>query len=175
MSKHNWRERIASFITGRSIKSARPLSFWDINRFLVSATASVFCLYFLVVSGLGIWSWYEQNREERYEYHQRAANDQRQATQKIATSCAVPGAPADFVSMCLAREIDAYRARTTGDEDLQAQQEMARWTAITGTVSIVGVPLSVAGLFALWLSLRQTRQAISIDREVGHAQVRAYL
>ncbi len=52
---------------------------------------------------------------------------------------------------------------------------MAYWAWWIVVVTAIGVPISIGGLYLLVRSLGQTRQAISIDREVGHAQVRAYL
>lgn len=175
MSQRNWGARFAAFITGRPLGSALPLSYWDINRFLISITLSIAGLYFLVGAGLGVWSWYEETREANYEYHSRAAAEQKQAAEQIGDRCAVPLAPADFVGMCLADEIESYRKHNVADEDLQAQQEMARWTGVMGVTAAIGVPISICGLIAIWFSLRQTRQAISTDRDIGHAQVRAYL
>lgn len=52
---------------------------------------------------------------------------------------------------------------------------MARWSFWAAFTSGVGLLVSIAGFVALVISLRQTRDAISLDREVGHSQTRAYL
>lgn len=46
------------------------------------------------------------------------------------------------------------------------------WTVIVGAVSLA---IGFGGLVALFLSLRQTRQAITNDRRIGEAQTRAYI
>lgn len=92
-----------------------------------------------------------------------------------SSSCAVVGAPQEVIRSCLAEAINAYEGDYSAEQDLRAQQDMAQWAMLTFIVGAGGLLLSGGGLWLLWRSLRQTQEAISIDREVGHAQVRAYL
>jgi len=52
---------------------------------------------------------------------------------------------------------------------------MAFWTGIQVWLTIGSIAISALGLLLVWMSLRQTRQAITNDREVGHAQVKAHI
>ncbi|WP_321505302.1 hypothetical protein [Breoghania sp.] len=167
------RKRFSYFIRGNL--SGTPITWWELSRFVLWLIISISAIVILLSILLGTWEWYIGNREIAYNYQQRAEDDRKRAAQEIADRCAITLASPEAFRMCLINEIWAYRKKALSNQDLEAQQEMARWTAIMGVVGIVSIPLSVLGLIALWLSLRQTRRAISTDREVGHAQVRAYV
>ena len=125
--------------------------------------------------GISIWSGYDAKREAYSQEKQRANAEQHQTARNIASECAVSGAPIDIVAECLAAEMGAYEDSRNTDQDLQAQQDMAYWALWMFVVSAGGFFVSIGGLMLLLRSLRQTERAISTDREVGHAQVRAYL
>lgn len=173
MSRSTWRKRFTYFIRGD--RSGTPLTWWEVSRFSLWLTTTFLSVWLLLSVGQGLWSWRLTSREMDYQYNQRAQQNRAKAALQIARSCAVPHAPADIVGMCILGKIETYREQAVSDEDLEAQQQMARWTVVMGVVGVVSVPLSAFGLLALWFSLSQTRQAITTDREVGHAQVRAYL
>jgi hypothetical protein len=173
MSRGDWRKRFTYFIRGRPPGS--PLTWWELSRFFGWVSTTAFSILILFVFSQGIWDWYLTNREIAYSYNERVADSRKKAIEHIAESCAIPGAPSDIVGMCLKDKIETYRQQSVSDQDLEAQQEMAWWTAVMGIVGIVGVPLNILGLFALWLSLRQTRTAIRDTREIGEAEVRAYI
>ncbi|MER9223010.1 hypothetical protein NKI48_29780 [Mesorhizobium sp. M0644] len=59
--------------------------------------------------------------------------------------------------------------------DLQAQQDMAFWSEWMFWISAASVVLSAAALVALYTSLRQTRTAIRVTREIGEVQTRAFI
>lgn len=59
--------------------------------------------------------------------------------------------------------------------EVRAQQLAAQAAVWTAAISGVGLVVSVAGLIAVYWSLRQTRKAIRDNREIGEAQTRAYL
>ena len=52
---------------------------------------------------------------------------------------------------------------------------MAYWAQALFWLSAVGAIISVTGIYLLFVSLRHTRTAIADTREIGEAQVRAYL
>jgi len=175
MSSGNWGKRFATFITGRPESSTKPISFWDISRLITSLGLHAISIYLLVGVGLVVWSVYQSNRDA---YRQAKDNDERsqhQASRHIASECAVPGAPVDIIAECLAAEVGAYQKRQNTDKDLQAQQDMAYWAFMMFIASVASVIVSVGALVMLLRSLRQTEKAISTDRDVGHAQVRAYI
>lgn len=59
--------------------------------------------------------------------------------------------------------------------DLAAQQEMAFWAKLMLIASVASLVATIGGAVLVWQSLRLTREAISNDREIGHAQARAYI
>lgn len=52
---------------------------------------------------------------------------------------------------------------------------MAYWAKVMFFTSAGGLVVSIFGLIALFISLAQTRKAIADTREIGEAQVRAYI
>ena len=114
-------------------------------------------------------------RKAYQEYQEYSDKERTHAAKKIANECTVPSAPAEAVSKCLAHGIEAYQDQEATEQDLQAQQEMATWAFWMFAASVGAVAVSLVSVVLLVGSLRQTRNAISLDREVGHAQVRAYL
>src|SRR5690606_8071955 len=58
---------------------------------------------------------------------------------------------------------------------LRAQQDMALWALGVLLVSVASTGVSLVGVFLLIISLSQTRRAIKDTRELGEAEVRAYV
>lgn len=68
------------------------------------------------------------------------------------------------------------RAEQRDDADLQAQQDMALWAWWMLVVSAASSGIGAAGLFFLWQSLKQTREAITLNtRSQEHAEEQARL
>jgi hypothetical protein len=74
-----------------------------------------------------------------------------------------------------ANEINSYIEKKNSAQDLKAQMDMAYWAQVMAWVTVCGFFVSVGGLMMLFVSLRQTRTAIKDSRELGEAEVRAYL
>lgn len=125
--------------------------------------------------GLFAWSKYELGRDAYKQYQQSANKDKNQAAENIATECAIPSAPVGIITDCLKSKLGAYQDQDTTNKDLQAQQDMALWALLALYVGAGSVIASFAGLILLLVSLRQTSTAIKDTREIGEAQVRAYL
>lgn len=117
---------------------------------------------------------YEIGRYAHTAYQSRTYDNQQEAADEISRRCAV-FFEIEAIRDCLREQIRTYQAEDNSDEDLQAQKDMALWALWVAATGGVGLIVSFLGLLAVYLSLRQTRKAISIDREVGHAQARAYL
>lgn len=135
----------------------------------------VFSVLLLLNVGLEVWRQYDLRRDAYREYQNRTYSDRQKAADGIASRCAIVGAPTEAIGACLADEIESYQEQDSTEQDLKAQQDMAFWALMTTVVGAGGFILSFGGLIMLWRSLRQTREAINNDREVGHAQVRAYI
>jgi hypothetical protein len=76
---------------------------------------------------------------------------------------------------CIAQADDKKRDYQRNEDDLIAQKSTAVWTFLMGCAAIVGVALSALGIFLVWTTFRATREGNNIAREIGEAQVRAYL
>ena len=133
-------------------------------------------LIYLIISGaLGVWGQYTTSSQSYREYQQQTEYYEREATEKIVRECAfvIPFSPA--FRNCLLYSIQAYQQEDRSKRDLKAQQDMAYWAMILTIISAVGIGISAVAVWVVILSLRQTRTAISDTREIGEAQVRAYL
>ncbi|TGV61654.1 hypothetical protein EN784_04605 [bacterium M00.F.Ca.ET.141.01.1.1] len=179
MSKSPFSKKFAYFITGWPKEYLGQVTWWHLARFISSACISVFLIYSVVAIGISGWNSLSLQRSERiqaYRQEQRIAEAARnEAARRISQDCSVPSAPTDFVAECLVRAIQSYEQDRSVSADAKAQQEMAYWADWTFKATASGVVLSLVGVVFLLWSLMQTRQAISTDREVGHAQVRAYV
>ncbi len=171
MNNLNWRQRFSYFIKQHD----GPVSYWDISRVLASLTLRAFVIYLFVGAGLSLWAIYQAERLSYRDYQARTDSQRKEVAREIADRCNVITDPGITFHDCILREVLAYQETDTRDKDLQAQQDMARWAFWMLPTSIAGLFVSVGGLVMLWRSLQQTREAITTDREVGHAQVRAYL
>ena len=74
------------------------------------------------------------------------------------------------------------RDQWRNEQDLNAQRQMAGWTAVMGGVGVLGIGLSAIGIILLYRTLRATqegldaaRDAARATREVGQGQSKAYL
>jgi hypothetical protein len=151
------------------------MSVRDIFRWLGAFTLQLTALVFIGSAGVGVYSAYHANREAYRNEKARAEDERSKATDEIAARCNVMFDPEQTLRACLAHELRAYEDKANTDKDLEAQQDMAFWAEALFWLTGLGLAISAFGLYFVWLSLRQTRQAITSDREVGHAQVRAYL
>ena len=141
------------------------------------ATAVWFSLFLavVVVVAQGLWSLYETYRGDYERNQYRTILERREASESIASSCAVFDAPRSIVKQCLEEQLAAYQDRQGADYDLQAQRDMAFWAfwmVILGGVSLI---VSSGGVWLVWQSLRHTREALINDRVMGQAQTRAYI
>ena len=117
-----------------------------------------------------------KNVIEAYRKDQRNSEQEAEkASQHISDECSVSIYSLDILRECLSKELNTYIGQDNKTKDAEAQQEMAQWAFATFVVGALGLVVSIFGLAALWASLRQTRQAITNEREIGNAQVRAYL
>lgn len=115
------------------------------------------------------------NRDTYHKQKDKAERDQAEASSEIAGKCNVTVPPFDALGECLTKQIETYLKNADTGKDAEAQVDMAYWARALFWLSGGTSVLSILGLIVLVVSLNQTREAISTDREVGHAQVRAYL
>ncbi|MBZ9725757.1 hypothetical protein LB554_17550 [Mesorhizobium sp. CO1-1-11] len=142
-------------------------------------TASAMMLLVIAGTAVNTVLYIEQqaqlNRDTYHKQNEQTERDQAEAASEIAGKCDVILPPLDTLGECLTNEMKAYLKNADTGKDAEAQVDMVYWARAVFWLSAGTAVLSILGLMVLVVSLRQTREAISIDREVGHAQVRAYL
>ncbi|WP_421580086.1 hypothetical protein [Shinella sp. M31] len=151
------------------------MQFWDISRKVGAATTQAIVVLLVINVMLGTFSAYQQSLELYRNEKTRSEDERKKAAEEIAARCNVILDPTETFRGCVAREIEAYEKQANTDNDLKAQQDMAFWAQAVFWLTSLGTLISAVGLAFVWQSLKQTRQAILTDREVGHAQVRAYV
>lgn len=129
----------------------------------------------LTYGGVQTFRGYLALEDEWERQHEEERDQTGRAADQIANRCRVPDVPPASVNDCLAAELDRYIGEDHSDQDLQAQAHMAFWAQALFWLTVVTAIISFGGLILLIVSLGQTRRAISDTREIGEAQVRAYL
>lgn len=102
------------------------------------------------------------------------------ANQRIAVECLQEEVAA---RLKCANEIEAtYREQHTSERDLSAQQYMAIWAFLMAVASIGALAITWIGIVYIRRTLDQTiaateaaQSAVQVTREIGEAQVRAYI
>lgn len=72
---------------------------------------------------------------------------------------------------------DVYSAREDwrGEQDLEAQWQVAKWTAIAVYVGAVGTTAAIIGVVLLYFTWRETENVTEQTRRIGITQSQAYL
>lgn len=139
------------------------------------AFASVVLTAAVLGTAFFVWSQYEAGSRAYQQYQRQKDADQKKAADKLAFDCSIPEASRDLIAQCLSEGMASYEGQSDANMDLKAQQDMAFWALWMFIVSAIGLPVNIAGLTAIFISLRHTRESITNDRAIGEAQVRAYL
>jgi hypothetical protein len=123
------------------------------------------------------WAARESAQSEYVKNKEQAEREADKAYQEIAGKCQVFFGLDSTLAFqnCLKNEVDAYQKKEATNQDLKAQVDMTFWAKFAFFASAASVVVGSLGFVLLILSLRQTRQAITNDREIGEAQVRAYV
>jgi uncharacterized protein YhbP (UPF0306 family) len=99
----------------------------------------------------------------------RAANYAENAQNNIPIKCSRFAGQA---AVDCADEIkETARANQRAEYDVAAQETMAIWTAVMGTVAVLGVALSGVGVYLIWQTWAETRKAA----ESGRASLDAFI
>jgi hypothetical protein len=146
----------------------KPRGYWD------RPVATVVAALVLVALALVfVWELASLDARRRIEAERAADQYTVGVQERIVATCAERD-PAAYVE-CVYEEVAASHENQRAEYDLDAQEGMYRWARWMTAVSAFGTLLTGIGLVFVWQSLRQTREAINNDREIGHAQVRAYV
>lgn len=107
--------------------------------------------------GLGVDAGEYQANTDTYTKH---------AADEIESACTSGDALAD--TECIVRVIEATNEHKRAERDLIAQRNMARWALLMLIATVAMAVITGGGVYYVWRTLKVTR-------EIGEAQVRAYL
>ena len=114
-----------------------------------------------IIAVIGIQQWIHYDNAAA-----RAAHDASNTDNQIAAECSVISGG---YSEC-AREIEqASRTEQRNEYDLYSQQTMALWTAVMGSMAIIGIALSGVGVYLIWQTWDATRAAAKSSRDTLRA------
>lgn len=120
-----------------------------------------------------VWGFASQQTESRIRGEQSTDAHIEYAEDRIDEECLTLDGMA--LRDCIHQEIEASRDHNRANQDLQAQQEMALFTKIMGATAVVGLVLGAGSVVLIFLTLSETQRMASDAREIGQAQVRAYM
>ena len=146
---------------------------------LLISTFAVALLILGAVTGLfleGLGGLYQGHAD-----YQKNAQAQRDAASEIIAKTCVR-IDGTVIPECLTKEIGTYYQQQATNQDLKAQQDMAYWAMWLLILGVGQVGISGFGIYFIWDSLRLNRvmakaaiDANAVTREIGKAEVRAYL
>ncbi len=112
--------------------------------------------------------------EQRVRNEQATQAYTEQTIQRIQNEC---GSDLDTLAVrsCLSEIIQADNDNSRAERDLNAQEVMARFTRIMGWVGVLGIFVGCGSIYLIWQTLRETQSMANDTREIGEAQVRAYI
>jgi flagellar basal body-associated protein FliL len=145
---------------------------------IIGAAFGLIAILLLVgLMAFAVWSFksIEEYQKANSDNRQEISSYKQETGEQYAKACLEEDKPISAWAYCIVNSIDASRDAQRSNYDLKAQQEMAVWAYSLLLLTIGGFVISVVGLAALFLSLAQTRTAIKDTREIGEAQVRAYV
>jgi hypothetical protein len=119
-----------------------------------------------------IWGRLESAEYQR-EADYKTAEYSAYTYEKVGQSCLRLSSP-DKVE-CLAQARHERRAYERNEQDLVAQRQSALWAYIMGAAAVIGMGLSVIGVFLVWTTFNETRRANEIASRVSAADLRPYL
>ncbi|MFC4669022.1 hypothetical protein ACFO5X_10690 [Seohaeicola nanhaiensis] len=125
----------------------------------------------LVVGMIGYSQGLESNLE--LEHDDRAELHKYEAAQSIERECI--RASGVLVPDCIAKKLESYSDDYGRSEDLAAQKGMALWAKSLLILTVVTTGTAVLALIYVRLTLIETQKMAKDTREIGEAQVRAYV
>lgn len=128
----------------------------------------------LIVSGFLLWDSAVFLTKQQLRYHEAAQRHAQEADERIQQECSPDLA---FIALlgCLRQEIETAEDSKRSERDLDAQEVMARFTRLVGYTGLLGILLGLGSVWLIWGTLRETQRMAKDTREIGEAQVRAYV
>lgn len=133
--------------------------------------------YVVLVIGLVIvfiFAFEVASSRERARYEQQRTSEYAgNAEADIRRTCI--GVDDSAQAECIRQVVETGNEHQRAERDLSAQQEMARWAFYMLAVSSAGLVITAVGIYYVRDTLIETRKSVQVTREIGEAQVRAYL
>jgi hypothetical protein len=134
---------------------------------LTLAVMALLLIFFMI----GFFSGQENGRSGAAEINAKIHHEN--AADQIQDSCI--GLFGVGLRECVQNAIKTSGEYQRAEYDLAAQQEVAGWTKWVFFVSIAGMLFTIIGIYYVRKTFGETRETNKITREIGEAQVRAYL
>lgn len=134
----------------------------------------VFAVIALAAFGFGAWDTATLLTEQRVRNEQATNTYAQQTVDRIQNECGADLGSLE-VRQCLDEIIQAEGDQSPSERDLDAQENMARFTRVMGWTALIGVVLGLGSVILIWRTLRETQRMASDAREIGEKQVRANL
>lgn len=132
------------------------------------------------MTGWAVWDVSASQTELRVRREQNTAEHTEYAQDRARQAC-LNRDPSAYLE-CVTVEVIAANDHGRAESDLDAQQAMAFWAKLMTLVSAAGVVFTGLGIYLVWGTLFETRQAnksaqaaVDVTREIGQAQTRAYV
>ena len=130
----------------------------------------------IVVLGLIAIGLFHQHGYQQYAAD-HTAEYAKYAEQKAGEACR--GVAAEQLVHCFSEarvEAELEKQSYEHDQaDLVAQRKAALWAEMMGGAAVVGMGLSIVGVFLVWITFVATREGNKITERIGEAQTRCYL
>jgi hypothetical protein len=138
-------------------------------------SAAILAAILLAVGGFAINWGYSKQVEYYRNADQNSAEYTRNTYAPEANRCLLRFVTSESQADCIAEASNKERNYRRDEQDLAAQKTSAIWAYLMGSAALIGMILSAFGVFLVWRTFSATREANLIAREIGEAQVRAYL
>lgn len=136
-----------------------------------SALALVVLALVVIFSIIGFYLGQDDGRSRAAQVSAQKHHEDTAA--QIETYCA--GLSIPTLTECIEKAVETSGDHQRAEYDLAAQQDVAEWTKWVLVVSVVGVLLTLVGIYFVWLTFGETRETNLITKDIGQAQSRAYV
>jgi hypothetical protein len=117
----------------------------------------------------GLWKAAEYEREASDQAREYAAY----TDEKIRKACL--SLPPVYQKDCATEARHEQRGNERNEHDLVAQRKSALWAYIMGAAAVIGMGLSVIGVFLVWTTFDATRKANAIANDALDGQLRPWI
>jgi hypothetical protein len=135
-----------------------------------TVTVALGCVFLLVLGGL-IWREAVYQTEIRLQGERSTQVHFEYAEEQVQRDCA--GLSGSELSECVYDEIAAAQDHARAKQDLEAQQEMARFTRLMGLTAIVGLFIGALSVWFIYDTLRAARDTAHEAKKATLAAVAA--